>query len=420
VTTVEVRLWGERLGAALLDGQRVIFEYDQAAVRRGLEVSPVKMPLSSKLYEFHEVESFQGLPGLLADSLPDRFGNTLIDSWLASQGRSPESFTVLDRLCYIGKRGMGALEFHPLKGPRRQDYPIEIEEIAELANQALNDKQAFQTSMKTRQRAVKDILSIGTSAGGARAKAVIAWNRETDEIRSGQLDTGPGFEHWLIKFDGVRDPREQDLDSPMGYGLIEYAYHLMAAEAGIQMSECRLLKEGGRAHFMSKRFDRNPGKVHMQSLAALAHLDFNYPTHSYEQAFLVSRQIELPMADLEEQFRRMVFNVMARNQDDHVKNIAYLMGEDGQWRLSPAFDLTFAYNPEGRWTSKHQMSVNGSRNPERADLIELAAAFSLRRRLVDESIEQVEQAVERWGALAEQTGVPEDRAQKIAAAFRSL
>jgi len=378
-------------------------------------------PLAAPVYEFRE--PFAGLPGLLYDSLPDRFGNALIDAWLAASGREAAGFNPIDRLCYIGSRGMGALEFVPSKGPRgTKRHAIQIEEMVELAGAVLHNRRGFETALdRGTEQAVKDLLSIGTSAGGARAKAVIAWDPASGRIRSGQVEAGPGFEHWLLKFDGVSDTREGDLADPRGYGLIEYAYSLTAVEAGIRMNPCRLMHEGGRSHFMTKRFDRAPGggKVHMQSLSALAHLDFELPYHAYEQALATGRRLGLDPGDLEQLYRRMVFNVVARNQDDHVKNIAYLMDENGHWRLSPAFDLTYAYNPQGSWTARHQMSINGAREQITvADLRACARSASLRRTLVDEALGDVIDAVRRWPEHAATAGVPEPAATRIAAAHR--
>ncbi len=415
----KVMIWGDLAGAALLEDGRVSFQYDPAFLGSQLALSPIMMPLSEQIYSF--TQPFQaGLPGLLSDSLPDRFGNSLINSWLASQGLTSTDFTVIDRLCYIGSRGMGALEFKPEKGPReRKGRKIEISEMVELAALALNDKQGFESSL-TDDQSVKDLLAIGTSAGGARAKAIIAWNPRTGEVRSGQVDAGPEFEYWLIKFDGVSDVREGDLGDADGYGLIEYAYHLMGVGAGVTMNPCRLHSENGRSHFMTKRFDRGPeGKIHMQSLSALAHLDFNVPGHSYEQAFLVGRQIGIPMDDLEQLLRRMIFNVVARNQDDHVKNIAFVMGRDGRWRLSPAFDVTYAFNPTGKWTARHQMTINGKTEQiSVSDLDACAAAAAIRKGAVKDFLADVQEQVAQWMDYAEQAGVNEDTASKIGRTHR--
>jgi len=360
-TLAEVRLWGSRIGAVFLeDGSDVaVFEYDPTFARSGIQVSPLMMPLGSERQMFPALnpDTFHGLPGLLADSLPDRFGNALIDAWLAGQGRRPESFNAVERLSYIGTRGMGALEFAPARGPLRSPVEeIHIGRLVELASEVLTRREELVTSLShgQDQDAMREILSVGTSAGGARAKAVIAWNPRTDELRSGQIDAAPGFEHWLLKFDGVESNRDKDrLADPQGYGAIEYAYSNMVKDAGIAMTDCHLLEENGRRHFMTKRFDRDErgGRRHMQSLCGLAHFDFNQAgAYSYEQAFLAMRDLGLPHDATEQLFRRMAFNVIARNQDDHVKNIAFLMDRRGRWSLSPVFDVTYAYSSYGDWT----------------------------------------------------------------------
>ncbi|WP_218188289.1 type II toxin-antitoxin system HipA family toxin [Desulfosarcina cetonica] len=371
-TTAEVNLWGRTIGAvALQDGQRVTaFEYDPAFARSGIELSPLTMPLSTRVYTFPQLAygTFHGLPGLLADSLPDRFGNALINAWLATQGRSADSFNAVERLCYVGKRGTGALEFVPVIGPRDQRaVRLNVDRLVALASEILSQRDHLAESFAGPQKArgLANILRVGTSAGGARAKAIIALNPVTNEVRSGQVDAGEGFEYWLLKFDGVSGNRDKELADPKGYGAVEYAYWKMATDAGIRMSECRLLEENDRRHFMTRRFDRGPRgeKLHMQSLCAMAHFDFNLAgAYAYEQALLVIRRLGLSMDAVEEQFRRMVFNVVARNQDDHVKNIAFLMTPDGTWSLSPAFDLTYSYNPDGAWTASHQMTLNGKRD----------------------------------------------------------
>ena len=416
-TTAEVRLWGSRIGAvSLADGERVAqFAYDPAFARSGIQVAPLAMPLSTtRIFSFPALNpaSFHGLPGLLADALPDKYGNTLIDAWLATQGRTPGSFNAVERLCYTGTRGMGALEFAPVHGPRvRSAQRIQIDALVALASEVLSHRDDLRRSFgdEARADALRDILRVGTSAGGARAKAVIAWNQDSGEVRSGQAAAAPGFSYWLLKFDGVHNNRDKELADPKGYGVVEYAYFQMARAAGIQISDCRLLEEGGRRHFMTRRFDRSDdgSKQHMQSLAAIAHYDFNDPTAgSYEQALLVMRQLRLPMAQREEQYRRMVFNVIARNQDDHVKNIAYLMDRDGQWSLSPAFDITWAYNPDGDWTAQHQMAINGKRDGfDLADLAACAATASINARRARDIVEQVRQSVLQWPRFADEAGV---------------
>ncbi len=413
-----VELWGRTIGAVSLepDGEVTAFQYDPDFARSGIEVAPLMMPLGDTIYSFPALSrrSFHGLPGMLADALPDKFGNALIDAWLATQGRTPESFSAVDRLCYSGSRGMGALEFSPVLGPRpRAANKIEIDALVQLASEVLSQRDALRGDLSARERAkaLNDILRVGTSAGGARAKAVIAWHPETNEVRSGQIASGEGFEYWLLKFDGVSGNRDKELDDPKGYGAIEYAYSLMARAAGIEMSPCRLLEENGRRHFMTRRFDRLPGggKLHLQSLGALAHLDFNQAGASaYEQALLTIRRLGLPMAAVEEQFRRMAFNIVARNQDDHVKNIAFLMNQAGQWALSPAFDMTYSFNPDGAWTATHQMTLNGKRDGFVRDDFEAAAKVAIMKRGRAATIlREVEEAVRRWPEFAAEAGVTE-------------
>lgn len=423
-TLAEVRLWGKTIGAvSLQDGDDVAsFEYDAAFAQSGIQVAPLVMPLSRRVYRFPELSrpTFHGLPGLLADSLPDKFGNALIDVWLASQGRQPDSFNAVERLCYTGERGMGALEFVPAIGPgARQTTAIEIGQLVDLASEVLTHRNNLQASFLSEDRkdALSDILRVGTSAGGARAKAVIAWNPKTNEVRSGQVKAGTGFEYWLLKFDGVSGNKDKELEDPKGYGLIEYAYYLMALECGITMNECRLFKENGRSHFMTRRFDRKAGgeKLHMQSLSALAHYDFNMAgAYSYEQAFLAMRQLQLPMQAIEQQFRRMAFNIVARNQDDHVKNIAFLMNKSGEWSLSPAFDMTYSFNPAGTWTASHQMTLNGKRDKfTLEDFKACAKTASMKRGRAAKIVAEVQAAVSQWKLFAEQAGVPDGVREKI-------
>ena len=424
MSLAEVRLWGRTIGAVSWEdgGRAAAFQYDPAFARSGIQISPITMPLGSQVYSFPDLPAatFHGLPGLLADSLPDKFGNALIDAWLSIQGRSAQSFSAVERLCYTGQRGMGALEFVPATGPKPQPAKrIEIDSLVRLASDVLSQRRSLKATFAggRRKNALNDILRVGTSAGGARAKAVIAWNRETNEVRSGQIEAGAGFDYWLLKFDGVTSNRDRELDDPKGYGAIEYAYHLMAKAAGVAMSECRLLEENGRRHFMTRRFDRLEGgaKQHMQSLCALAHFDFNQPgAHSYEQAMLVMRQLLLPMVAIEEQFRRMVFNIIARNQDDHVKNIAFLMDRNGTWSLAPAFDVTYSYNPAGSWTSQHQMSMNGKRDGfSLADFRTFAKNAHMTRGRAETIVMEVIDAVKNWRDFAGQADVMPDWRKQI-------
>jgi len=415
-TFAEIWLWGRQIGAVALEDNAnyVSFEYAADFINSGIEVAPLTMPLTDRIYNFASLpfNTFHGLPGLLADSLPDRFGNALIDSWLASSGRVPETFNAVERLCYTGIRGMGALEFHPLKGPRtKAAKKIKIDNLVELASKILRSRQELNVifSEKDDRDALKEILLVGTSAGGARAKAVIAWNRKTNEVRSGQVDADAGFEHWLLKFDGVSGNKDRELNDPQGYGSIEYGYYQMAQDAGIEMSECRLLEENGRRHFMTRRYDRTDDgqKLHKLSLAGMAHLDFNQAgVHSYEQAIFIIRQLGLPMKTVEQFFRRMVFNIVARNQDDHVKNIEFLMDKNGIWSLAPAFDLTYNYQAAGQWTSNHQMTLNGKRdNFSLEDFKSCATKALMMRGRAAMILKEVTETVSHWEKYANDAGV---------------
>lgn len=420
-TVAEVKLWGRTIGAVALEegSTTATFEYDQAFAGSSIEIAPLTMPLSKRLYSFPALPrvTFSGLPGLLADSLPDKFGNALIDAWVAQQGRTPESFNAVERLCYIGSRGMGALEFVPALGPvARRTSRIEIEKLVELASEILTQRNNLQVSFHD-DNALRDILRVGTSAGGARAKAVIAWNPLTNEVRSGQIKAGKGFEYWLMKFDGVSGNKDKELEDPKGYGAIEYAYYKMATAAGIDMSPCRLFEENSRRHFMTRRFDRLKGgeKLHMQSLCALAHYDFNQAgAYAYEQAMQVIRWLGLPMSAVEEQFRRMVFNIVGRNQDDHVKNIAFLMNKAGKWSFSPAFDITYCFQPTGKWTSVHQMTLNGKRDGfSLEDFKTCAGSVSMKRGRAETIINDIRTIVARWRDYAEEAGVTPGHRDRI-------
>ena len=426
-TVAEVKLWGTTIGAVVLEeGQRTAsFQYDPTFADSGIQVAPLMMPLSNQVYSFPALPqaSFYGLPGLLADSLPDKFGNALIDAWLARQGRTPESFNAVERLCYIGSRGMGALEFVPATGPTpTSDSVVDVDRLVKLASEILSHRDGLKTNFDDgSSEALTDILRVGTSAGGARAKAVIAWNRQTNEVRSGQTTLAAGFEHWLIKFDGVSNNRDKELADPQGYGLIEYAYSKMAHDCGITMSECRLFVEGGRHHFMTRRFDRPDGdKLHMQSLAAMAHLDFNMAGgHGYEQAFDVMRRLDMPATAMNELYRRMVFNVIARNQDDHVKNIAFLMDRRGNWSLAPAYDMTYSYQPSGQWTNSHQMTINGKQdNFTLEDFEECGKTAMLKRGQYKTILHQIRQVVSCWRDYADEVGVAPDQRDKIQKTLR--
>jgi len=429
VDTALVRLWGEVVGAVswLADRGHGVFEYDRAFLKKNLDISPIHMGLDDArqgdgIYAFPalNVETFLGLPGLLADALPDKFGNRIIDAWLARQGRDAAGFSPVERLCYTGKRAMGALEFSPaIIDKHERSVPVEIAELVDLAQQIMTQRDALDARLdrsdKENADAVMDILRVGTSAGGARPKAVIALDARGN-VMSGQARAPKGYDYWILKFDGVTD---LELGEPKDYGRIEYAYHLMAKAAGIDMTECRLLEENGRAHFMTRRFDRVDGeKLHLQSLCGIAHYDFNAAgAYSYEQAFAVMRRLRLSKAEAVQQYRRMLFNVMARNLDDHTKNIAFLMGPDGKWKLSPAYDVIYSHNPAGQWTNQHQMSLNGKRDDfTRADLLAVAESIGLPK--PDVVIGEIRHAVERWPEFAGQAGVGTRTVKEIAGNHR--
>ena len=428
MTTAEVSLWGTTIGAVtIVDGTKSArFRYDRDFIESGIELSPIVMPLSNNTYEFPELNyySFSGLPGLLADSLPDKFGNSIIDAWLESQGRSRDSFNSVERLCYTGTRGMGALEFKPEQGPRtRKSTTVHVDKLVELASEILDHRNSLSANMAVdKEQAMKEILCVGTSAGGARAKAVVAWNQKTNEVRTGQVKADQDFEYWLMKFDGVSGNKDKELEDPKGYGLIEYAYHKMAIDSGILMNECRIFQEGTRSHFMTKRFDRLDGgeKLHMQSLGAIAHLDYHNPgVYSYEQTAYIMRNIGLETKSVEQMFRRMAFNVIARNQDDHVKNIAFMMDKKGQWLLSPAFDVTYSYQPSGNWTSKHQMSMNGKTDDFNIeDFRTCGKTVGLKRGRAEKIVEEIKIVVSNWKNYADDAGVDPVHRNKISNSLR--
>jgi serine/threonine-protein kinase HipA len=427
-TIAQVRLWGALVGLVAWDPVRgyAAFEYAPEFIETGIELSPVMMPLSREPFSFPSLgrDTYRGLPGTMADSLPDKFGNSLIDQWLAESGRSSDTFNAVERLMYVGRRGMGALEFHPII--ERSDsghIALDIEELVELSSRVLTLKESQQFKLGTSDTTANveglgKILAVGTSAGGARAKAIIAWNETSGDVRSGQIDAGEGFTYWLIKFDGVSNNRDRELADPLGYGRIEYAYYLMARDAGIEMTRCRLMEENGRAHFMTRRFDRTEDgqKLHMQSLCALGHHDFNVPgATSYEQAFLLCRQLGLGMAAREQLFLRMTFNVMAYNRDDHTKQVAFLMDKAGQWRLSPAYDMTYAFNPVGDFTNSHQMTINRKRDGiADDDLLAVAGRQGLNRASARRLLDTVREVTRQWQSYAGQAQVQEEQRDKIA------
>ena len=424
---IEVRLWGKRVGAVAPDPHLgcYVFAFDPAWRKTGIELAPLTMPLdhTRQIFAFPELAelSYKRLPGLLADALPDDFGNALIDAWMAAKGVKTSAVTALDRLAYMGKRGMGALEFKPARGAHRESAePLEMKNLVEAARAVVHGDL---TGDVQAQAALANIIRVGTSAGGARAKAVVAWNPQTDQIRSGQFDAATGFEHWLLKFDGVG--KDSELGGSADYGRIEYAYHLMAQAAGIRMSPCRLLMESGRAHFMTHRFDRDVVdgqtiKHHVQTLCAMSHLDYKQrATHAYAQLFMAIAQLKLGDDANSQAFRRMAFNVMARNCDDHTKNFAFRLKQGGTWELAPAYDVTHAYNPEGEWTFQHLMSVNGKfAGITRADLLAEADRFGVRR--AQDALKAVSTTLDQWPDFAKQAGLGEKTIAEIRTSFEPV
>lgn len=412
----EVFLWGTRIGTVVQSDFKSIprFQYDSDFLNSNIQLSPIMMPLSAQVYSFSQLneETFHGLPGMLADSLPDKFGTRIVDDYLSKQGRSIENLTAVERLCYVGKRGMGALEYVPQKGLEAPDCTIDIDELAKLADKILSDRQSVRINAD--EEAMEQLIKVGTSAGGARAKALIAWNEDTNDIRSGQIEAGEGYSYWLLKFGNVENNRDKDRENDgKGYTQIEYAYFLMSRAAGIDMEDCRLIKTNGGVHFATKRFDREADtgrKIHMQSLGGIAHFDFNNPgAHSYEQAAGIMRKLGLPQSDVEQLYRRMVFNEVAKNYDDHVKNISFLMNREGSWKLSPAYDMTFSYNPNSLWTSRHQMKINGKQDEiETDDIIACGRSMDISDKKLKEIMSQVMYAVEKWDEYAHDAGIKEN------------
>ena len=418
ITTLSnVFIWDSLVGTVGWDSALHIafFEYDAKFKKQEMELAPLMMPLSGqRVYSFPNLseETYQGLPGLLADSLPDYFGNTVINAFLRARGRAENSFDPVEKLCYIGKRGMGALEFKPALSRVRKSQKVNVNALSLLAAEIMRKRESFKVSMDDENTAFHDILQVGSSAGGARPKAVIAWNPETNEVFSGQVDAPTGCDYWLLKFDSPKDGKS--------YGRIEYAYYLMAKAVGIQMSECRLLEDHDCAHFMSKRFDRAAGqKLHMQTLCAMRHLDYNDPVaNSYEQAFDTMEKLKLLPDEKSQLFRRMVFNVVVRNHDDHTKNISFLMTRDGVWHLAPAYDMAWAYKPGSKWTGQHQMSINGKRDGfDAEDLIAVARHIDISK--PQEIIDTVCETAQAFGDFAKDAGVPDDIVNQMLPEFRT-
>ncbi|MFT4050226.1 MAG: type II toxin-antitoxin system HipA family toxin [Solirubrobacterales bacterium] len=424
MTLIDVNLWGRRIGAARQDSpdSPAVFEYDPDFLASPVEPSPVVLKKRPGTYSFPALPSstFRGLPGLLWDSLPDRFGTSLIRRYFRSHGREPNSLNALELLSYVGARGMGALEFAPSVDRPDASDPLDVARLREFAAIASDEESSWGVELED-PGAMAELLEVGTSAGGARPKAVIGWNPATNEVRSGRIDLAAGFEYWLLKFDGV-GASDRELGRSQGYGAIEFAYSRLAARAGITMTECRLFEEGERRHFMTKRFDRlgDGRRLHMHTLAGIAHLDFNVPgSASYEDAFDVLRELRAPAADFEQQFRRAVFNVVFRNQDDHPKNISFLMDREGQWRLSPAYDLAFAFNPTGQFTSRHQMSLAGKLDDfTRDDFARLGRHAGLVQGRAQTILDETLALTAEWPEAARDCGVPSAHAERIDAALR--
>ena len=425
VDVAEVKIWGELAGAVRWDLEQRLgyFQYDAKFLQKGWDLSPIKMPIEngSRIYSFPELrpgrgeteDTFKGLPGLLSDALPDKYGNRLINIWLAQQGRQENSMNPVEKLCFIGTRGMGALEFEPTQiKSSKNSFSLELNSLVEVAQKMLNEREAFLTNIgKDEEKAMMEILKIGTSAGGARPKAVIAFNPKTKEVRSGQGNVPKGFEHWLIKLDGVSG---EQFGESSGWGRVEYAYYLMAKDCGINISECQLLEENGRAHFMTKRFDREGNtKHHIQSLCGLQHYDFNdMDGYSYEQVFQTMRLLRLTYPEAEEMFRRMVFNVLATNYDDHTKNFSFILKKGENWLLAPAYDLCFSFDATNHWVNKQTLSVNGKRLAiTKADLMTIAKDNNIKKG--EKIIDEINLIIKSWNDYAKQAGVRTDLQQRI-------
>lgn len=432
VDVAEVKIWGELVGAVRWDQDQQLgfFEYDPVFIKKGWDLSPIKMPISrgSAIYSFPQLrkgradteDTFKGLPGLLADALPDRYGNRLINVWLAQQGRADNSMNPVEMLCFIGTRGMGALEFEPAQiKTSKAAFSIELNSLVDIARKMLMQREDFLTNLdKEEEKAIREILKIGTSAGGARPKAVIAYHPETQDIRSGQGHVPKGFEHWLIKLDGVSG---EQFGESSGWGRVEYAYYLMAKDCGINMSACQLLEENGRAHFMTRRFDR-AGKIkhHIQSLCGLQHFDFNDMSgYSYEQVFQTMRQLRLTYPEAEEMFRRMVFNVIATNYDDHTKNFSFMLKQNKSWTLAPAYDLCFAFDETNHWVSRQTLSINGKRlKITKADFMTIAKANNIKKGA--QIIEDMNNVIKSWGTYANKANIREDLKNSIQSNLNTL
>ena len=397
VDVAEIKIWGEWVGAVRWDESQQLgyFQYDTKFIQKGWDLSPLKMPLSqgTQIYSFPELrigrnetlDTFKGLPGLLADALPDKYGNRLISTWLAQQGRTENSMNPVEKLCFIGTRGMGALEFEPatIKTSTR-NFSLEFDGLVELAKKMLHEREGFLTHLsKDEEKAMMEILKIGTK----------------------------GFEHWLLKLDGVSG---EQFGESTGWGRVEYAYYLMAKDCKIEISECRLLEENGRAHFITKRFDRDGNiKHHTQSLCGMQHYDFNdMYGYSYEQVFQTMRLLYLTYPEAEQMFRRMVFNVLATNFDDHTKNFSFILKKDDRWRLAPAYDLCFSFDPTNHWVNKQTLSINGKRlEITKEDLMTIAKNNNIKKG--DKIIDEMNSIIKSWTTYASQANVNNVLKKKI-------
>ncbi len=418
--TVSVKMWGTVVGYLHEEENGIIgFQYDKDFLKSGIEISPVKMPLSNRTYSFLNLreETFYGLPGMVADSLPDKFGNIVINKYLEAQGRTSDSLSIIEKLCYTGKCGMGALEYEPAQDLEFESKELDIDALTKLASDILTEKESLH--IKHDSNMMSQLMECSSSVGGARAKTLIAWNPLTDDVRSGQIDAGSGYEYWLLKFDNIKNNKDKDATPDENeYTKVEYAYYLMAKASGINMSECRIYKENGSSHFMTKRFDRigqKGEKIHMQTLCAIAHMDFNLPrTYSYEEAFDIMKKLKLPYKDFVELFRRMVFNDYAKNFDDHTKNISFLMDKKGVWSLSPAYDVTFAYKRDSIWVNAHQMLINGkSENITKEDLLAVARNVGIKKQDAQKCINAVESAIKNWKLFANEAGISKQNIERI-------
>ena len=428
VTAAFVNIWGKRVGAIIWEESKRMasFQYEKAFLSNGWDLAPLKMPLSDGniVHRFSNLsnnETFNGLPGLLADTLPDQYGHQLINAWLLKNGRTENYMNPVEQLCFIGERGMGALSFEPSKMPKTdQNFELEVNSLVEIAAKVLNTRKNFSTNLKeNEQQAMQDLLKVGTSAGGARPKAIISYNKNTAEVQSGQAKAAKGFEQWILKLDGVSN--DQFVNSK-GFGRIEMAYYNMASDCGINMMESRLLEENDRAHFMTKRFDRTADnhKIHMQTFCAMRHFDFNnVNSFSYEQLFETMRLLHLPYLQAEQLFRRMVFNVIARNCDDHTKNFAFCLAQDGEWELSPAYDICHAYRPDSIWVNQHALSINGKRQDHtREDLLTVAQSMNIKK--ANQLIDHILEIMKKWKEYASECGVSKQQITAIERTFVTL